>query len=154
MFANIYLYLHLCLSSIAKRDVVEYDAFRFQREIICNAVCEEYVQISIYIYPLFYQMVSHDMLLSMINSNFSQIPFVMLMRRCFAKLYLFLPLIFWNGVKRVVVEYDELRFQPEIICNAACEECLQISIHIYPLFYQKLSHAMLLSMKNSNFSQK
>ena len=36
---------------------------------------------------------------------------------------------------RHVVEYDKLRFQPEIICNAVCEECLQISIYIYPLFF-------------------
>ena len=52
----------------------------------------------------------------------------------FANIYLYLPLIFSNGVKRHVVEYDKLRFQPEIICNAVCEECLQISIYIYPLF--------------------
>ena len=70
MFANTYFYLHLSLSSIVKPDVVEYDAFRFQREIICNAVCEEYLLISIYIYPLCSHMVSHDMLLTMINSDF------------------------------------------------------------------------------------
>ena len=69
MFANIYLFLPLTLSNGFKRDVVEYDEFSFQREIICNVVCEECLQVSIYIYPLFYQMVSHDMLLSMINSN-------------------------------------------------------------------------------------
>ena len=34
--------------------------------------------------------------------------------------YLFLPQIFLNGVKPV--EYDKLRFQPEIICNSVCEE--------------------------------
>ena len=43
---------------------------RFQREIICNVVCEECLQITIYIYLLFSQMVSRDMLLSMINSGF------------------------------------------------------------------------------------
>ena len=32
-------------------------------------------------------------------------------------MYLFLLLIFSNGVKRNVVEYDKLGFQPEIICN-------------------------------------
>ena len=79
MFANIYLYLPLTLSNGVKRDVVEYDEFSFQREIICNVVCEECLQVSIYIYPLFYQMVSHDMLLSMINSNFRQKSSVMLM---------------------------------------------------------------------------
>ena len=71
----------------------------------------------------------------------------------FANIYLFLPLTLSNGVKRVVVEYDEFRFQPEIIRNAVYEECFQISIHIYPLFYQMVSHAMLLSMINSDFSQ-
>ena len=64
------------------RDVVEYDEFRFQLEIICNVVCEECFQISVYIYPLFYQMVSHDMLLSMINSDFSQTSFVMMCEEC------------------------------------------------------------------------
>ena len=66
----------------------------------------------------------------------------------FANIYLYLPLIFSNGVTRHVVEYDKLRFQPEIICNAVCEECLQISLYIYPLFSQ-----MLLDMINSDFSE-
>ena len=64
----------------------------------------------------------------------------------FANIYLYLPLIFSNGVTRHVVVYDKLRFQPEIICNAVCEECLQISIYIYPLFSQMVSHDMLLSI--------
>ena len=49
----------------------------------------------------------------------------------FANIYLYLPLIFLNGVSRHVVEYDKLLFQREIICNVVCEECLQISIYIY-----------------------
>ena len=64
----------------------------------------------------------------------------------FANIYLFLPFILSN-------EYDELRFQPEIICNAVCEQCLQISLYIYPLFSQMASHDKLLSMINSDFSQ-
>ena len=52
---------------MVSNDVVVYDEFSFQLEIICNAVCEEYLQISIYIYPLFSQMVSQEMLLSKIN---------------------------------------------------------------------------------------
>ena len=52
----------------------------------------------------------------------------------FAIISLYLPLIFSNGVRRHVVEYDKLRFLPEIISNAVCEECLQISIYIYHLF--------------------
>ena len=72
----------------------------------------------------------------------------------FANIYLYLPLIFSNGVTRHVVEYDKLRFQPEIICNAICEECLQISIYVYPLFSQRVSNEMLLSTTNSDFSGK
>ena len=58
----------------------------------------------------------------------------------FPNIYLFFPQIFSNGVTRLVVEYDKLRFQPEIICNAVCGECLQISIYIYNLFSQMVSH--------------
>ena len=88
-FANIYLFLPLTLSNGVKRDVVEYDEFRFQREIICNVVCEGCSQISLDTYPLCYQMVSHDMLLSMINSDFSQKSFVMLYANNVCK-YLFI----------------------------------------------------------------
>ena len=72
---------------------------------------------------------------------------------CLQNLFIFTP-YFAIGEKRHVVEYDKLRFQPEIICNAVCEECLQISIYIYPLFSQMVSHDMLLSMINSDFSLK
>ena len=167
MFANIYLYLPLIFSNCVTRHVVECDKLWFQPEIICNAVCEECLQISIYIYPLCYQMMSHDMLLGVINSEFGQKSFVMLMSRCFAKLYLYFPLIFSNFISMhklhyflklclttFVVEYDELRFQPVIICNAVCEQCLQISIYISHLFPEMVSHDMLLSMINYYFSQK
>ena len=56
------------------------------------------------------------------------------MQTMFANINLILPLTLSNGVKRDVVGYDKLRFQREIICNAVCEECLQISIYIYPIF--------------------
>ena len=69
----------------------------------------------------------------------------------FVNIYLYLPLIFSNCVTRHVVEYDKLRFLPEIICNAVCEECLQISIYIYTLFSQMVSHDMLVSMINYEF---
>ena len=82
MFANIYLFSPLIFSNGASRHAVEYDKLRFQREIICNVVCEECLQISIYIYHLFSQMVSRDMLLSMINSDFTQKSFVMLCEEC------------------------------------------------------------------------
>ena len=72
----------------------------------------------------------------------------------FVNINLYLPLIFSNGVMRHVVECDKLRFQPEIICNAVCEECLQISIYVYPLFSQMVSRDMLLSMINSDFCLK
>ena len=72
----------------------------------------------------------------------------------FANIYLYLPHIFAIGENRHVVEYDKLRFQPEIICNAVCEECLQISIYIYPLSSQLVINDMLLSMIKSDFSEK
>ena len=79
--------------------LLTYDKLLFQREIICNVVCEECLQISIYIYPLFSQMVSGDMLLSMINSDFSQKLFVMLYVKNVCKyLFIFTP------------EYDKLNF--------------------------------------------
>ena len=78
MFPNIYLFLHQIFLNGVTRHVVEYDKLRFLPEIICNAVCGECLQISIYIYPLFSQMESRDMLLSMINSDFCQKLFVML----------------------------------------------------------------------------
>ena len=75
------------------------------------------------------------------------------MWRKFANIYLYLPLIFSNGVSKHVVENGKLRFQPEIICYHVCEECLQISFYIYPLFSQLVKNDMLLSMINSDFSQ-
>ena len=36
----------------------------------------------------------------------------------------------------MLVSMINYEFLPEIICNAVCEECLQISIYIYPLFSQ------------------
>ena len=50
-------------------------------------------------------------------------------------LLIFTPYFSQLVKNRHVVQYDKLRFQPEIICNAVCEECLQISIYIYPLFF-------------------
>ena len=152
MFANIYLYLPLIFSNGVTRHVVEYDKLRFQSEIICNAVCEECLQISIYFYPLFSQMVSHDMFLCMINSDFSEKSFVMLCKECLQISIYISPLIFSNGASRHAVEYDKLRFQREIICNVVCEECLQISIYIYHLFSQMVSRDMLLCMINSDFT--
>ena len=129
MFANIYLYLPLIFSNgvtqmllsminsdfrpeiicntvceeylqisiyiypgIFSTGVTRYDKHRFQPEIICNAVCEECLQISIYIYHLFSQLVSRDMLLSMITSDFSQKSFVMLYVKNVCKyLFIFTP---------------------------------------------------------------
>ena len=202
MFANIYLYLPLIFSNGVTRHVVECDKLRFQPEIICNVCVKQCLQISIYFYPLFSQMVKNDMLLSMINSDFSQKSFVMLCKECLQIYIYFVHDMLLtlsngelsNGVKRHVVEHDKLRIQPEIICNAVwrmfaniyllftpnslkwchtrwcwvrwtsdfcqnsivmlCQECLQISIYIYPLFYPMVSHDMLLSVINSDFCQK
>ena len=82
MFANIYLNLPLILSNGVTRHVVEYDKLRFQPEIICNAVWGMFANIYLF-FPLIYPMVSHDMLLSMINSYFSQKSFVMLCEESF-----------------------------------------------------------------------
>ena len=88
---SIYI-LPLIFAIVEKRHVGDYDKLRFQREITCNVVCEECLQISIYIYHLFSQMVSRDMLLSMINSVFSQKSFVMLCVKNVCKyLFIFTP---------------------------------------------------------------
>ena len=42
MFAIISLYLPLIFSNGVRRHVVVYDKYRFQPEIICNAVCTPY----------------------------------------------------------------------------------------------------------------
>ena len=52
----------------------------------------------------------------------------------FANIYLFLPLIFSNGVSRLVVEYDKLRFQPEIICNAVLKMFANIYLYLTLIF--------------------
>ena len=92
MFANIYLYLPLIFSNVVTRHVVEYGKPRFQSEIICSDICKECLQISNYIYPLFSQMMSHDMLLCIINSDFSQKSCVMLCEECLQISIYFHPL--------------------------------------------------------------
>ena len=72
----------------------------------------------------------------------------------FANIYLYLPLIFAIGEKRHIAEYDKLRFQPEMICNAVCEECLQISIYIYPLFSQLVEKRHIAEYDKFRFQQK
>ena len=71
---------------------------------------------NIYLYlSLFSQLVKNGMVLTMINSDFNQTSFVM-KNVC---IYLFIfNLIFAIREKRHVVDYDQLRFQTEIICNA------------------------------------
>ena len=49
-----------------------------------------------------------------------------------------------------VVEYDKLRFQSEIICNAVCEEFLQECICFYPRFSVMLSNDISVSVKCSD----
>ena len=116
-------------------------------------LCEECLQISIYIYPFFIQcvtrhVVGYDKLL------FQPEIICNAVWRKFPNIYLFLPLTLSIGAKRDVVPYDEFSFQREIICDVVCEQCLQISLYVYPLFYQMVSHDMLLSMMISDFSQK
>ena len=134
MFANIYLYLPFILSNGVTRHVVGCDKLRFQPEIICNAVCEQCLQISIYVSPLFSQIVSHDMLLSMINSDFSQKFICNAVWRMFANIYLFLPLTLSNGVKRDVVECDERIFLPEFNCNTVWRMFANVYLYL-PLIF-------------------
>ena len=136
MFANIYLYLPLTTSNGSKHHVVENDEFRFQPESIYNAAWRMFAYISFIFTLIFLNWWKNDMLLTMINSDFSQKSFVMLCEECLhISIYIY-PLFFSNGVSKHVVEYDKLLFQREIICNVVCEECLQISIYIYHLFSQ------------------
>ena len=105
---SIYIY-PLIFSNGVTQNVVECDNLRVQTEIICNDVCEEYLQISIHIYPLVSQMVSRDMLLNMINSDFSQKSFVMLSVKNVCKyLFIFTPYFLKWCLTRHVVEYDKL----------------------------------------------
>ena len=154
MFASIYLYLSLILSNGVTRHVVEYDKLQFQTDIICSAYVKMFCKI-VFIF-------SADFLkwcqMPCCWVRWTQISPRNRLKCCmwsiFANIYLYLHLSLSNGVKRDIVEYDEFRFQLEIICNVVCEECLQISNYIYPLFYQMVSHDMLLCMINSDFSDK
>ena len=91
MFANIYLYLPITPSNGFKQHVVENDEFRFQPEFIYNAEWKMFAYISLY-FPLFSQLVKHDMLLTIINSDFSQKSFVMLCEECLQIPIYFYPL--------------------------------------------------------------
>ena len=109
----------------------------FSQKSICNAVCEECLQLSLYIYPLFSQMVSGDMLLSMINSDFSQKSFVMLYVKNVCKyLFIFTPQLVKNDMLLSMINSDFSQKSFVMLC----EECLQISIYFYPLF-SKWCHA-------------
>ena len=74
-------------------------------------------------------MQSIDMLrriFSDLNSDITQISFVMLHAQItFAKMYIFLSTLFPKMAVKRYVENDKLRFQPEIICNAVCDEFLK-----------------------------
>ena len=131
MFANIYLFLPLTLSKGVKRNVVEYYEFRFQREIICSVVCEECLQMSIYIYLLFYQMVSNNMLLRTMNTDFRQNSFVMLCEECFQISIYFHPLFSQMVPHDMLLCMINSDFSQKSFVML-CEECLQISIYFYP----------------------
>ena len=93
MFPNIYLFLPLNLSNGVKRDVVEYDGRIFLPEFIYNAAWRMFAYITLYL-PLFSQLVKNDMLLTRINSDFSQKSFVMLCEECLQISIYFHPLVF------------------------------------------------------------
>ena len=91
MFAYISLYLPL-FSQLMKNDMLltVINSDFSQKSFVM--LCEECLQISIYIYPLFSQIVSHDMLLSMIISDISEKSFVMLYVKNVCKyLFIFTP---------------------------------------------------------------
>ena len=99
-------------------------------------------------------MVSNEMLLGTMNSDFSEKSFVMLYVKDFRKyLFIFSPnSLKWRQTRGCCVRW--IQISARNICNVVCEECLQISIYIYPLFSQMVSHDMLLSVINSDFGQK
>ena len=131
MFANIYLFLPLTLSKGVKRNVVEYYEFRFQREIICSVVCEECLQMSIYIYLLFYQMVPNNMLLRTMNTDFRQNSFVMLCEECLQISIYIYPLFSQMVSHDMLLCMINSDFSQKSFVML-CEECLQISIYFYP----------------------
>ena len=134
------LYLPLIFPNGVRRHVVVYDKFRFLPKILCNAVCEECLQISIYIYPLLAQMVSNNMLLRTMNSDFSQNSFIMLYVKIVC-IYLFIfthYFLNWFQTRHIVDDTINSDFSQKSFVML-CEECLQISIYIYPLFSQMVS---------------
>ena len=155
MFANIYLYLPLIFSNGVSKHGVEYDKLLFQRKIICNVVCEEGLQISIYIYSLIFAIGEKRHVVEYDKLRF--LPVIICNAVCEECLHISIyiySLFSQMVVTRHVVLYDKLRFQPEMISNAVCEEFLQISLYIYPLFSQMISGDMLLCMINTDFTQK
>ena len=90
----------------------------------------------------FSQMVSNDRLLSrMIRSQNS---FVMLWESC-----LHISNYIYPVFQREIICNDNLRCEPEIICNAVR------NIYLFlPLISQIVSNEMLLSTMNSDFSEK
>ena len=154
MFSNINLFFPLTLPNGDKRVFVEYEALIFQLEyhLLC---CMWRMFANIYLYlPL---ILSNGVTRHVVEYGKLRFPPEIICNavceECFANMYLYLPLILSNGVKRHVVEYDELRFQPEFICNAVWRMFANIYLYL-PLFSQMVSNDMLLSMINSDFSQK
>ena len=136
------------------RHVVEYDKLRFQPEIICNVVCEECLQISIYIYPLFSQMVSRDMLLSMINSDFSQKSFVMLCEECLQiSIYFYTPYFHKGCPHDMLLSMINSDFCQKSFVMVSVKECLQISIYIYPLFSQLVKNRHVVEYDKVRFQR-
>ena len=103
---------------------------------------------------LFSQLLKNGMVLTMINSDFSQKSFVMLCEECL-HISIYIYTLFsqfvtrQNGMLLSMINSDFSRKSFVMLC----EECLQISIYFYPRFSQMESHDMLLSMINSDFCQ-
>ena len=109
--SNICLYLPLILSNSVTRHVDKFDKLRFQPEFICNAYVKMFCKI-VFIFIADF--------LKWCQTRCCWVRWIQIsarnhlwccMWRIFANIYLYLPLIFSNGVTRHVVEYDKFRFQ-------------------------------------------
>ena len=156
MFANIYLYLPLTTSNgIQTTMLLRTMNSDFSQKSIYNAVCEECLHISLYIYPYFPQLVKNDMLLT--NDKFRFQPEIICnaVWRMFANIYLYVTPYFFKWCHttccwRMINSYSsEKSFVMLYVKNV-----YKYLFICYHLFSQLVKNDILLSMINSDFSQK
>ena len=99
---------------------------------------------------LFSQLVKNGMVLTMMNSDFSQKSFVMMCEECL-HISIYIKIYFLNLCKNDML----LSMINSDFCQKSfvmlCEECLQISIYFYPLFFQMVSHDMFVEYDKFRF---